>query len=239
MQNLTKNKGKFLRSLSQKKVRWEEGVFLVEGKKQVEELIRDFPDLIECVYGIEQSDLEITVDQFCRVSPNDLQRISNHKSPNACLAEVRFPKITPSSKFTIVLEDVQDPGNLGTILRIADWYGIDDIVCSTNTVDCFNPKVVQAAMGSLFRCSVRYLNLEEYLGNEGRTIYATTLGGQNIYQQKLNPEGILLMGNEGNGLSDSLIKSANQKLMIPRIGKAESLNVGVATAICLAAFFGR
>lgn len=239
MQNLTKNKLKFLRSLSQKKVRWEESLFLVEGIKQVEELLRDHQDQIVCVYALENNPLNIPEHLFCRVNSNDLERLSNHKSPNTCVAEVKFPKIQPSSSFTLVLEDIQDPGNMGTILRIADWYGINDIVCSPQTVDCFNPKVVQASMGSLFRCSVRYMDVLEFVRNDKRTSYATTLNGKNIYQNDLHEEACLLMGNEGNGLSKELIDLASKEIMIPRIGQAESLNVGVATAICLAAFFGR
>jgi TrmH family RNA methyltransferase len=238
VQNISKNNLKYLRSLQQKKYRSREGKFLVEGLKMTLELIENQSDLIEAIFTTDELTFGNFKGEIFTLTQKELEWVSSHKSPNTCLALVRYPKIEAKSDFTLVLEDIQDPGNMGTIIRIADWYGIDDIVCSIGTVDCFNPKVVQACMGSLFRCKIIYTDLAEYLSKDSRQKYAALLDGQNIYQAKKTKKGVLMMGNEGNGLSDMAIGACDSKITIPRIGEAESLNVGVATAICLAAFFG-
>ena len=211
---------------------------MVEGLKMTLELIENQADLIEAVFTVDPEPFKDFSGEIFLLTQKDLEWVSSHKSPNTCLALVRFPKIELSGDFTLVLEDIQDPGNFGTIIRIADWYGIQDIVCSIGTVDCYNPKVVQACMGSLFRCKISYLQLEDYLKNDQRPKYAALLDGENIYEKEKSKKAILMMGNEGNGLSDMAIGQCDEKITIPRIGQAESLNVGVATAICLAAFFG-
>ncbi len=130
-----------------------------------------------------------------------------------------------------MLDDVQDPGNLGTIIRTAEWFGIEHIICSIGTVDAYNPKVVQATMGSLARLQVYYTNLNEFIPASGLKVYGALLDGQSIYQTKWSDEGLIVMGNEGNGISDEIIALIDQAVTIPRIGQAESLNVAVATTI--------
>lgn len=239
MPNLSKNKLNFLRSLHQKKVRSAEKVFLVEGVKMVQEVIDNHSDLLNEIYTTDLQAIDSKSILPIEISEKELERISAHKSPNVCAAVVRFPEVEPKGKFTIVLDEVQNPGNLGTIIRLADWYGIDDIVCSVNTADCYNSKVIQACMGSIFRCSVRYVNLSNYLNNDDRSKYAAVMNGTNLYTIEQPESGILVMGNEGNGISPAIQSICDQAITIPRIGNAESLNVSVATGICLAAFFGK
>lgn len=202
------------------------------------ELAENFNDLIDQIYTTEPIDFEGLTSKIIPITPKNLEQISGHKSPSHSLAIVNMPKINKSGDFTIVLDDVQDPGNLGTIIRLADWYGIQNIVCSKATVDCYNSKVVQSCMGSLFRVSIDYLDILEYIQNDPRPTYATVLNGENLYKKLKSKKGILVMGNEGNGISKEVINLCSEKLLIPRIGEAESLNVAMATAICLAAFFG-
>ncbi len=230
---------KYLLSLQQKKTRHLEKKFLVEGVKMVEELIENHSELIEEVWATSSTQIQSDSIEINPISSKDLQRISAHKSPNGCFALVRFPEVLAKGQFTLVLDEIQDPGNMGTIIRLADWYGIDDIVCSNTTVDCFNPKVIQSCMGSLFRTAIRYTDLREYLAQDARPKYATLLNGQNLYQTELKPSAILVLGNEGNGVSAEVENLCEHAVNIPRIGKAESLNVSIAGAICLAAFFGK
>ncbi|MBU2018688.1 MAG: RNA methyltransferase [Bacteroidetes bacterium] len=172
------------------------------------------------------------------VSEKELEQISELKTPNKVLALVKFLEFTISTpKFTIVLEDIQDPGNLGTIIRLADWFGASNIVCSDKTVNIYNTKVIQATMGSIFRIPVEYTHLETYLSQQTRPIYGAVLGGENVYKTKLPAQAVLVMGNEGNGISDSLLSFLQNKIEIPRFGQAESLNVSMATSILLSEFF--
>jgi TrmH family RNA methyltransferase len=180
------------------------------------------------------------------IKPSEMERISALKSPTEHLALFRIPKQQLNSEqvrsdITLVLDDVQDPGNLGTIIRLADWFGISDIVCSEDTADCFNPKVVQATMGAILRVRVHYTNLAEWLSShKGATIYGTFLEGENIYNAQLEKSGVIVMGNEGQGISAEVAEKVSHKLLIPpypadRCG-SESLNVAVATAVICSEF---
>lgn len=210
-----------------KKHRQAEGLFVAEGRKVIEELSKLTPP-VEVFEG------------------DDARKLSFLQHPQGVLA--LFPlnmmqQITPQSKLKLALDGVQDPGNLGTIIRIADWFGIDHILCSQDTADCFNPKVVQATMGSLARVKVEYVNLLEVLkdhtSHEG-AIFGTLLDGENIYTQDLPDEGIIVMGNEGNGISEGVRQLVTHKLLIPSFPPnrptAESLNVAIATALICGEF---
>ncbi len=142
-----------------------------------------------------------------------------------------------TADFHLALDEIQDPGNLGTIIRLADWFGVKNIVCSRNTADCFNPKVVQATMGSLFRVNIVYEDLKTFIEAKNLPVFGAFLEGKSIYKSSLSPKGILVLGNEGKGISSEIEKCITQKITIPRFGEAESLNVSVATGILLSEFF--
>lgn len=177
------------------------------------------------------------------VSPDELHRISFQQHPQQVLALFPLPSvptITPEG-LMIGLDGVQDPGNLGTIIRIADWFGIDTIICSEDTVDAWNPKVVQATMGSIARVNIVYTNLPDFLGQlpTDFPVYGTFLDGKNIYREELSDHGLIIMGNEGNGISDAVRQRVNRRLLIPDFHQgptADSLNVAIATAITCSEF---
>ena len=209
-----------------KKHRQKEGLFVAEGPKVIEELCK-LCDPLETYEG------------------EDAIKASFLQHPQGKLALFPtsiFENITPQSSLKIALDGVQDPGNLGTIIRIADWFGIDHIYCSPNSADVFNPKVVQATMGSLARVKVEYTDLNELFASlpEDFPIYGTLLDGNNIYEEKLSDEGIIVMGNEGNGISPEIRQLVNHRLLIPSYPSdrptAESLNVAIATAITCGEF---
>lgn len=244
MSELSKNKIKWIRSLQQKKHRDELGLFYVEGEKMVHEAIQYTPELIELIaytsdfkYNLPNSSIE-----QIEVNSRELEQISSLQSPNKAFAVLKKPKFTLPSKsdqLILTLDSVQDPGNMGTIMRIADWFGIKTIVCSDTTVDCFNPKVVQSSMGAIFRIQTHYTNLDKWLESCNSNIYGALLEGENIYHKTDLPHGILLMGNEGKGISHSLQKFITHPISIPRFGNAESLNVSVATGIIVSEFLRR
>lgn len=242
---LSKAKIKLVRSLAQKKYRHETGLFVAEGPKIVEELLASFdPQLI--IATSEWLHAHPTPCECVEVDRSELQRASLLQAPQEVLAVFRMPTARPvatdEKSLVLALDGVQDPGNLGTILRIADWYGIEQIVCSLDTADVYNPKVVQASMGSLARVKVCYVALPEWLKEQlaHRPVYGMVLDGENIYACELQQNGIVVMGNEGNGISDEVKDLLSHRLLIPRYpeGKSlpESLNVAVATAITCAAF---
>lgn len=236
METLSKNKIKWIRSLRLKKNRDVENLFVIEGEKMVLELIEQWPDHIEFICGTISN---LTTNQpYYLTDEKTMKEISSLKTPNKLLAVVKKPRPTLERKesFIVVLDDVQDPGNMGTILRTCDWYNVDKIVCSKNTVDIFNTKVIQSSMGSLFRIPVVYCDLNEYLQQSKLTIYGALLEGKNIYQQQLERNGIIVMGNEGQGISQEIQKHITESLHIPRFGGAESLNVSIATGIILSEF---
>ncbi|WP_425077384.1 TrmH family RNA methyltransferase [Psychroserpens sp. S379A] len=236
--SITKNEIKLIKSLSQKKFRQKEQLFLVEGIKG----IREFLDSEFELYKLYATDAVFDVETTL-ISIKDLQKISALKTPNTAVAIFKMPKTQTDKKASLILalDDVRDPGNLGTIIRLCDWFGIESLICSLETVDCFNPKVVQATMGSLTRVQVVYTNLEHYLKNSTLKVYGTFMDGSNIYSENLPKEGIIVMGNEANGISSDIENLVNKKIGIPRFGNlkaTESLNVATATAIVLSAFRG-
>ena len=233
---ITKNQIKFIKSLSLKKNRIKEQLFIAEGEKVVSELLRsDFE--IKNIYATKE--WKVSNDNITQISNAELQRISNLKSPNKVLAVVQFKnhKIIKHDGITLVLDEINDPGNLGTIIRMCDWFGVKQIICSKNTVDIFNPKVVQSAMGSAFRVQVNYTDLENYLSEIKTPIYGAFMDGKNLKEVKLPKSAHLVMGNEANGISAEINKLITDKVAIKNIGKsAESLNVAVATSILLHVF---
>jgi RNA methyltransferase, TrmH family len=239
--NLSKNKVKWIRSLYLKKNRDDLGLYIVEGEKMCRELIQNNAAQLVFVahtaaFMCEPSEIETAL-----ITAKELEQISLLKTPNNVLAIVKKPSNRAfnisGNELIIALDGIQDPGNLGTILRIADWFGIKKIICSTETVDCFNPKVVQATMGSIFRISCHYTDLASYLKKTKSIIYGADLNGDNLFEQNELKPGIIVMGNEGNGLTDEIKGLIQQKLFIPKFGNAESLNVSVATGIIVSAFF--
>ncbi len=237
---LSKSQINSLKSLQQKKFRREQGFFLVEGGKSIIEFTNS-PYQIETVYHTPAFDSKVLkLSQkinLCEISVNDLEKISSLKTPQEVIARIKIPDwplLTPAElqgQFSLVLDGVQDPGNLGTIIRIADWFGIGNIICSEDTVDTYNPKVVQASMGSLARVKVQQVNLSEYLPQIKLPIFGALLNGSNIYDTDFGREGLIVMGNEGNGIRPEIEKLVGQSVTIPRLGKAESLNVSIASAL--------
>lgn len=232
---LSKNEIKEIRALGQKKFRDERGLFVVEGEKLVDEALHSGFDVIG-LYRTED------------IGEEAMGRISQLTHPSPALAIVRQPRAVALPAFgpdelVLALDGVRDPGNLGTILRIADWFGIRLVLASEDTVELYNPKVVQATMGAIFRVRVHYCDLAEVLRcpvKPGIQVYGTLLEGDNIYETELASGGILVMGSEANGISPAVAASVTQKLFIPPfpagVRTSESLNVAVATAICCSEF---
>ncbi|MGN6394055.1 MAG: TrmH family RNA methyltransferase [Mucilaginibacter sp.] len=237
---LSKSQVSFLKSLQHKKERKQSGLFLVEGYKSVIEFLNSrYP--VEAVYHTASFDpkllnLSRKINLY-NISVTDVQKVSSLKTPQDVIAMVQIPQHPMlnnqklKQKFSLVLDGVQDPGNMGTIIRTADWFGITDVICSEDTVDAYNPKVVQASMGSLSRINVHYVDIEYVLPQLGLPIYGAMLQGENIYSTQFGNEGLLVMGNEGNGVRPGIERLIDKPVTIPRLGKAESLNVGIATAL--------
>lgn len=251
---ISKNKLKYIHALEHKKTRRQEGVFVAEGSKCVGDLInaRFIPKYIACT-----DDWEIPtmlknashIPDIDRVTQEELRKASFLQHPQQIIAifpipsDVKLPQSdTLRDNLFLALDGVQDPGNMGTIIRIADWFGINTIICSRDTVDAYSPKVVQATMGSIARVNVIYTDLNEFLSNlpADIPIYGTLLDGNNIYSTPLSHNGLIIMGNEGNGISSEIRKKVNHKILIPSFPPneptAESLNVSIATAITIAEF---
>lgn len=237
---LSKSQISLLQSLQHKKFRREHGAFLVEGYKSVIEFINSKYQ-IEAIYhttAIAPKLLNLSQKiNFEEISSKSIEKISSLTTPQDVIALVKIPLwpaiqySTLQKKFSLVLDGIQDPGNMGTIIRTADWFGIDHIICSEDCVDVYNPKVVQATMGSLSRINVHYTNIADVLTNIKLPVFGALLDGENIYTTNFGTEGLIVMGNEGNGLRPDIISLVNKVVTIPRMGKAESLNVAIATAI--------
>lgn len=196
---------------------------------------------IDTLFAVEDFEAEVSLNKIVRISEIDLQKISNLKSPNKVLGLFKIPKEKPhqSKGLIIALDAVNDPGNLGTIIRLCDWFGVAQLVCSKDTVDCYNQKVVQASMGSLSRITIKYLDIETYLKQTELPTFIADMDGKNVYKTVLPKEAILIMGNEANGVSDVIKKLIKNKISIPRFGEiqeTESLNVATATAVLLSEF---
>lgn len=246
---ISKNQFKFVRQLEQKKYRRREGLFVAEGTKVVGDLMQHSQprmlfatsEYLNARPQLSQMDYEVI-----RITDDELRRLSFLQHPQQVLALFPLPSpshsLTPSSShLSLALDGVQDPGNLGTIIRIADWFGIESIYCSEDTVDAWNPKVVQATMGSIARVNIIYMNLPEMLDTlpDDFPVYGTFLDGENIYQQPLSENGLIVMGNEGNGISEAVRSCITHRLLIPSFRQgdtAESLNVAIATAITCSEF---
>ncbi len=240
---ISKSDVKYIQSLAHKKFREEERLFVVEGVKMVEEMLIEYPEKISHLYATQP--WADRLSQFpalqCPVSVIDvkiLNRISQLKTPNEVLALVKVPQQMElgvvGNGVTVVLDQLQDPGNLGTIIRTCDWFGLKNIVCSIDTVDAFNHKTVQSAKGSLLRLNISYTDLSPFLSNQKHLpIYAAALGGHSIHEVSFQQPAILVIGNEANGISNDVINIATEKITIPKKGKAESLNAAIATAIIL------
>lgn len=238
---LSKNKIKFLKSLQSKKSRDEHYLFVVEGEKGVSELLQNQENLLQEIYytaAFHAQDFMFEKWIGGLISEQELKQISGLKTPNKIFAVCKqFDYEWQDFPFVLALDDIQDPGNLGTLIRLADWYGVEAIVCSKNSVDCYNPKVVQATMGSLFRVKLFYTDLSNFLKEQDKCIYGAVMHGENVYDKKLQAEGVLVLGNEGNGISHEIQALLQEKITIPKKGNAESLNVGTAGAILLSEFF--
>ncbi|MBC7642792.1 MAG: RNA methyltransferase [Flavobacterium sp.] len=237
---ITKNQIKLIISLQQKKNRLEHKLFIAEGEKVIRELLNSEFELSQIFYS-EPIFNDLKSDKQLLISHGDLKKISALTTPNNCLALFKIPLTKPivSNELIVVLDDIRDPGNLGTIIRLCDWYGVLQIVCSPETVDVYNPKVVQATMGSLKRVQINYTLLEEYLRHCELPVFGTFMDGENIYKTKLPKKAVIIMGNEANGISEKLEQFISKKISIPRFGaiqKTESLNVASATAIILSEF---
>lgn len=237
---LSKNQLKFIRSLKKKKFRQTHQLFLAEGIKVVEELINS-SFVVNQLYATESYSNPLNVPDIQLITDKELGLVSDFSSPNQILGIFEIPKSKELVKqgITVVLDEINDPGNLGTIIRLCDWFGVSQLVCSENTVDCYNQKVVQASMGSLTRVSINYTDLVSYLANEKRTVYGTFLKGENIYNSKLEKNAVVVLGNEANGISNEIEQLVDKKITIPQFGKihnTESLNVAMSTAITLSEF---
>ena len=237
---LSKNTLKFIKSLQQKKFRKQENAFFVEGGKNVTELLASNFQVSHLLFTSKFADENQSIinkfkGEAIEVNQKTLESLGSFQTNDSALA---VAAIKPndfielgSNDWAIALDDVRDPGNLGTIIRISDWYGINNIILSTESADFYNPKVLHASMGSFTRINIFYTDLKPYLTATKLPVYGTFLEGENIYKQHFGESGIILMGNESKGISPDLEKLVNHKITIPRFGNAESLNVAVATAI--------
>jgi TrmH family RNA methyltransferase len=244
---ISKSQIKRIRSLEQKKHRKEEGIFLAEGPK----LIADLSGVFRCRFLVATAEwLEqnphIPADEIAEVSAGELSRCSLLKAPQQALAVFEQPPcqlnlMLVHKSLSLALDDVQDPGNLGAIIRVADWFGIEDIFCSPGTADVYNPKAVQASMGAIARVRVHYASLRELIGSlKDIPVYGAFVNGESIYSQSLSTNGIIVMGNEGNGIGREVEKLIGHRLFIPNYPSeretSDSLNVAIATAIVCAEF---
>ncbi len=238
MEALSKAKQKWIRSLQLKKNRDQEKLFVVEGEKSVLEGLSAFAAQLELIVSLDAFSLQIPSQFHSKtfiVTTKELEQISELKTPNKCIAVFKRPNSSVlSDQFTIVLDGVQDPGNMGTILRLADWFGVKQLVCSKDTVDCYNSKVIQSSMGAIYRISVHYTDLASYLTNTTQQKYGAMLNGKNYKGISYPKDAILIMGNEGKGVRPEIEALIDFPVTIPRFGEAESLNVATATAILLA-----
>ena len=234
---------KYVKSLQVKKYRSQHQAFVVEGAKSVLELLQSDFDIqylfVTESFQKENASLLSKSIKYEVVTEKELVAAGTFSSNNAALAVASMRNVPPLTlqphDFVVALDDIRDPGNLGTIIRIADWYGIENVVCSETCADFYNPKVISSTMGSFTRINVHYLNLEDWLAqhHDKYKIYGASLAGENLHRMQLKPEGILVLGNEANGIRPEVARQVNQLIKIPAFGKAESLNVATATAIII------
>ena len=243
---ISKNLLKQVSSYKQKKFRDQDNVFVVEGNKCVRELLNSDFEIVS-IFALESwiKENKLANDNVFAVSEKELERMSNLSTPDKVLAVAKqktFLKPNVQGILTLVLDDISNPGNLGTIIRLATWFGIKNIVCSNDTVECFNPKVVQATMGAIFHTNIFYTDIAKFLNTIDKSfpIYSTVLeGGKNIYKEKLTKEGLIIIGNESRGISNQVKQKVNRPLTIPSFAEnkeVESLNASIAAAIILSEF---
>ena len=234
---VTKSELKYIQSLSDKKVRLETGCFIAEGVKLVEEMIAaGYP--LKAVYALDGWATPDTSIDVTRIEAFELEKMSMLQTPNQVLAVAMMPQkkktLDLAGQLTIVLDGIQDPGNMGTIIRTADWFGIKQIVASEDTVDMYNPKVIGATMGSFMRVSVTYKNLADWLPTVKLPVYGALLEGANVFSVKAPKEALLVIGSEGKGIRENILDLITHPVTIPKTGGAESLNAGVAAGIVVA-----
>lgn len=237
---ISKNQIKLISGLHQKKQRFANQLFFAEGIKVIQELLQSNFEL-EHLFTTQNDFEKVEFSKRISITEQELKKISALSTPNSCLAVFKIPAENTiiDSGLILALDDIRDPGNLGTILRLCDWFGIQQIICSKETVDIYNPKVVQATMGSIARVNLNYVDLKSFIANAKLPVFGTFMNGENIYQSNLPQNGIIIMGNEANGISAEIEKMVTSRLTIPRFGKlqkTESLNVATATAIVLSEF---
>ena len=245
---LSKSRVKYIQSLFHKKFRDIENRYIIEGPKIINEFLLKSPGIIYELYATEQwlknnsiPAYQIAPDKLITINDDDLKKISSLPSPNQALAIIQkfdepFAAVT-ANEYILMLDEIQDPGNMGTIIRIADWFGITKIICSNNCADMYNAKVIQSTMGSILRVQVLYTDLVDWCKKHSNMpVYAATLHGKSIYETTPTGNGIILMGNESKGIKPELLALSNVHITIPRIGEAESLNAAVATGIILSHF---
>lgn len=240
---LTAHTIKTIQSLDKKKYRQKYNLFLVEGNKIIKELPNSDYE-IENLYSTDPENITFKTVNIEKILPTDLKKISFLQHPKDSVAVCKIPesKILKDVKIQLILDGIQDPGNLGTIIRLADWFGIEQIICSNDTVDVYNPKVIQATMGSFLRVNVFYTDLEEYLKEYQYPIFGTDMNGENIYETEFPEKFSLVFGNEGNGLRPSTEDLISTMITIPRFGRSqstESLNVSMSAGIILGEIFSR
>jgi TrmH family RNA methyltransferase len=234
---ISRNEVKYIQSLYHKKNRDEEDVFVAAGVKLISEILHSYFKPVK-IYALQDwIDQNPEVENVIAVNESELKKISTQETPGKVVAIVRkknTEKITDlSGKITLLLDGVQDPGNLGTIIRTAEWFGIENIIATNDTADVYNPKVIQSTMGSFLRINIFYTDLKQFLSNNIIPVYGAVLNGENISAVEPPDECLLLTGNESKGIRDELLPYIQTKITIPRLGKAESLNVAVATGIIL------
>ncbi|WP_109299795.1 RNA methyltransferase [Aquimarina sp. AU474] len=239
---VSKNQKKLIKSLYQKKYRKQHELFVAEGKKVIKELL-DANFELYALYTVDEEIFNIDDKLQFIVTEEELKQISFLATAQSVLAIFSTPKPREINDDGIVLllDDIRDPGNLGTIIRLCDWFGVKELVCSNQTVDCFNPKVIQATMGSITRVNINYTDTVAFLQSqkEGANIFGTFMDGDNIYPMQLPEQAVIIMGNEANGISAEIENLVNKRIAIPQFGagqKTESLNVATATAIVLSEF---
>jgi RNA methyltransferase, TrmH family len=238
---VSKNQIKLITSLQQKKFRQSNQLFIAEGVKVIQELLlSNF--VLEHLFMTTPLFKSVDVTKKMLIDENELKKISFLSTPNNCLALFKIPipkEISANKGIIVALDSIRDPGNLGTIIRLCDWFGITEMVCSPETVDVYNPKVIQATMGSISRVNITYLDLPSFIKNTKLPVYGTFMNGENVYKEKLPKEAVLVLGNEANGISATLEQVIKNRIAIPRFGElqqTESLNVATATAIFLSEF---
>lgn len=234
---LSKSHLKLIQNLRSKKQRIKNGLFIAEGEKIIQEVLASNVK-VKTIFSTDSHLFEnnqLYPDQLVEIDELTLKEISSLISPSKALGIFEIPKIEfDTSNIELCLDEIQDPGNLGTIIRIADWYGITQIHCKKGTVDLYNPKVIQASMGSFMRVQVNYLDdLADFLSNQNKPIFGAFMDGENLHELSIPKEALIVIGNEGNGISSEVEQHCSHKITIPRFGEAESLNAGIATAIIL------